>query len=85
VGTVENRRSAAIGKSVKETSQIDTTSARPLVHGLQDPNPLVREEAVDALSDFRDDPAVLQWLQYVSQNDADPQVRREAFESLAND
>jgi HEAT repeat protein len=57
----------------------------PLVHGLQDPNPLVREEAVDALSDFRDDPAVLQWLQYVSQNDADPQVRREAFEALSAD
>ena len=57
----------------------------PLVHGLQDPNPFVREEAVDALSDFRDDPAVLQWLQYVAQNDADPQVRREAFQALAND
>jgi HEAT repeat protein len=57
----------------------------PLVHGLQDPNPLVWEEAVDALSDFRDDPAVLQWLEYVAQNDADSQVRREAFQALAND
>jgi len=57
----------------------------PLVYGLQDANPLVREEAVDALSDFRDDPAVLQWLQYVAQNDADPQVRREAYQALAND
>jgi HEAT repeat protein len=57
----------------------------PLVYGLQDNNPLVREEAVDALSDFRDDPTVEQWLQYVAHNDADPQVRREAFEALTDD
>jgi len=57
----------------------------PLVYGLQDPNPLVREQAVDALADFRSDPAVEKWLQYVSENDADPQVRREAYEALMAD
>lgn len=57
----------------------------PLVHGLRDPNPIVREEAIDALADFRSDPAVTQWLQYVAQNDADPAVRREAHEALMDD
>jgi HEAT repeat protein len=57
----------------------------PLVYGLQDPNPLVREQAVDALSGFRSDPDVAKWLHYVSQNDTDSQVRREAFEVLSDD
>jgi hypothetical protein len=57
----------------------------PLVNGLQDPNPRVREEAVDALSEFRSDPAVLEWLQYVTQNDPDPRVRREATSALNED
>jgi len=56
----------------------------PLVNGLQDPNPLIREEAVDALSGFRD-PEIKQWLQYVAQNDADPEVRREAYQALQED
>ncbi len=56
----------------------------PLVYGLQDPNPQVRERAADALSGYRDDPAVVEWLQYVAQNDADPQVRREALRAIGN-
>jgi len=60
----------------------DPATKVPLVHGLQDPNPLVREEAADALSGHTSDPAVREWLQYVASNDADPRVRREAMEAL---
>lgn len=60
----------------------DPATKLPLVHGLQDPNPLVREEAADALSRHASDPAVREWLQYVASNDTDPQVRREAFQAL---
>jgi len=55
-----------------------------LVQGLQDPNPLVRERAADALSDFRSDANIQQWLRYVADNDVDPTVRREAFRVLGN-
>ncbi|MBC8003705.1 MAG: HEAT repeat domain-containing protein, partial [Opitutaceae bacterium] len=54
----------------------------PLVFGLQDPNPLIRQEAADALSRHATDPAVREWLQYVASNDADPRVRREAYQAL---
>ena len=60
----------------------DPATKVPLVHGLQDPNPLVREEAADALSRHTSDPAVREWLQYVANNDADPTVRREALQAL---
>jgi len=53
-----------------------------LVQGLQDANPSVRERAADALSDFRSDPKVQEWLRYVAENDTDPLVRREAFRGL---
>jgi HEAT repeat protein len=54
----------------------------PLVYGLQDPNPIVRERAADALSGYKEDPAIVEWLRYVWENDADPRVRREAQQSL---
>jgi len=54
----------------------------PLVQGLQDANPMVREDAVEALSEFRSDPIVEQWLKYVAENDPDPQVKREAYDAL---
>ena len=54
----------------------------PLVYGLQDPNPEVRERAADALSSFRSDPEVEEWLLYSAQNDDDPRVRREALRAL---
>jgi len=56
----------------------------PLVYGLEDPNPVIRQRAADALSGFKSDPAVRDWLTHVSENDADPQVRREAFQALQN-
>ena len=60
----------------------DPALKAPLVYGLQDPNPLVREEAADALSGFASDPQVEQWLRHVADSDADPRVRREALKSL---
>lgn len=57
----------------------------PLVQSLQDPNPLVREEAADALSGLSADPLVEQWLRYVADNDQDPRVQREAMRALQDD
>ena len=55
----------------------------PLLFGLQDANPLIREEAADALSRYsKGDPKVREWLQFVANNDADPAVRREALQAL---
>jgi hypothetical protein len=54
----------------------------PLVHGLQDPNPVVRQRAADALSVFNSDPAVSQWLRHIADTDTDPRVQREAFQAL---
>jgi hypothetical protein len=54
----------------------------PLVFGLQDPNPSVRRSAADALSGYKADPAVIEWLRYIAQNDTDPRVRREAEQAL---
>lgn len=56
----------------------------PLVYGLQDQNPAVRQEAADALREFASDPQVQQWLRYVAGNDGDPRVRREALKALEN-
>ena len=54
----------------------------PLVYGLQDPNANVRARAADALSGYKSEPAVAEWLRYVAQNDADSRVRREAEQAL---
>ena len=54
----------------------------PLVYGLQDPNPIVRERAADALSAFASNPEIQQWLNFIIQNDADPRVKREAYQAL---
>lgn len=53
-----------------------------LVQGLQDPSPLVRAKAADALSDFRSDPAIEEWYRYLVENDTDPTVRRQASRVL---
>lgn len=62
----------------------DPVLTGPLVQGLQDPNPVVREEAADALSNLSADPGVEQWLRYVADNDVDPRVQREALQALQN-
>ena len=60
----------------------DPSLMAPLVNGLQDPNPVVRENAADALSSFASDPRIQQWLNHVIQTDADPRVKREAHSAL---
>lgn len=60
----------------------DPALMAPLVSGLQDPNPVVRENAADALGSFSGDPRVQEWLNHVIQNDADPRVKREAHSAL---
>lgn len=60
----------------------DPALMAPLVYGLQDPNPLVRERAADALSSFSSDPRIQEWLNHTIQNDADPRVKREAAQAL---
>jgi HEAT repeat protein len=54
----------------------------PLVHALQDPNPVVRQEAADALGTFASDSRVQEWLNFLIQNDSDPRVQREAHQAL---
>jgi hypothetical protein len=53
-----------------------------LVNGLQDPNPVVRENAADALGNFASDPRIKEWLNHIIQTDADPRVKREAMQAL---
>jgi hypothetical protein len=60
----------------------DPAMKLPLVYGLQDPDPGVRQRAADALSGYKGDPTIVDWLRYVSENDADPRVRREAQQAL---
>ena len=60
----------------------DPTLMAPLVQGLQDPNPVVRENAADALGTFASDPRIQEWLNHVIQNDTDPRVKREAYSAL---
>lgn len=60
----------------------DPAMKLPLVYGLQDPDPSVRERAADALSGYRTDPAVIEWLKHVAANDPEAGVRREASQAL---
>jgi len=60
----------------------DPNLMSPLVHGLQDSNPVVRERAADALGSFASDPRIREWLNHVIANDADPRVKREAYAAL---
>ena len=53
----------------------------PLVNGLQDPDPIVRQSAADSLSSFPD-PRVQEWLNHLIQTDTDPTVKREAHAAL---
>lgn len=71
-----------VDDAIERATSRDAAFLPPLVQGLQDPSPLVRERAADALNDFSADPTVRQWLRYVAQNDPDPAVRREAARTL---
>jgi hypothetical protein len=60
----------------------DPNMKLPLVYGLSDPNPLVRERAADALSGYKTDPAIIEWLKHVAESDPDARVRREASQAM---
>ena len=60
----------------------DPSMKLPLVHGLSDPDPLVRERAADALSGYKTDPAIIEWLKHVAETDPEARVRREAAQAL---
>lgn len=60
----------------------DPNLMSPLVSGLQDPNPVIREKAADALGSFVSDPRIKEWLNHVIATDTDPRVKREAYENL---
>lgn len=78
--TTDTRDRLRIFEVFNEAS--DPAFIPPLVQGLQDPSPLVRARAADALSDFRSEPAVEEWFRYLAENDADPNVRRQAMRAL---
>ena len=59
----------------------DPVLLSPLVNGLQDGDPIVRQNAVDSLSEFPD-PRVAEWLNHLIQNDTDATVKREAHTAL---
>ena len=59
----------------------DPVLMSPLVNGLQDADPIVRQNAVDSLSEFPD-PRVAEWLTHLIQNDTDATVKREAHTAL---
>ena len=57
---------------------------QPLLRALQnDPSGEVREEASETLADFLPDPGVESALRFAAENDSDPDVRRQALESLS--
>ncbi|MFO1461491.1 MAG: HEAT repeat domain-containing protein [Verrucomicrobiota bacterium] len=80
--TTDTRDRLRIFEVFNEAS--DPAFIPPLVQGLQDPSPLVRARAADALSDFRSEPAVEEWFRYLAENDADPNVRRQAMRALSD-
>lgn len=78
--TTDTRERLQLFEAFNEAS--DPAFIPPLVQGLQDPSPLVRARAADALSDFRSEPAVEEWFRYLAENDTDPTVRRQAMRVL---
>lgn len=78
--TTNTRERLQLFEAFNEAS--DPAFIPPLVQGLQDPSPLVRARAADALSDFRSEPAVEEWYRYLAENDSDPAVRRQAMRVL---
>ena len=56
----------------------DPAFIAPLIHYLQDPNPIIREHAAEALRDYRSNPTASQWLDFLT-NDPDPLVSRKGL------
>lgn len=74
----------AFDDAVNRPTSRDAVFLQPLVQGLQDPSPLVREPAARALRDFSADPDVQKWLRWAAENDPDPAVRKEAATAVLN-
>jgi HEAT repeat protein len=74
----------AFDDAVNRPTSRDAVLLPPLVQGLQDPSPLVREPSAKALRDFSADPNVQKWLRWAAENDPDPAVRKEAAAAILN-
>jgi HEAT repeat protein len=72
----------AFDDAVNRPTSGDAVFLPPLLQGLQDTSPLVREPAAKALKDYSADPNVQKWLRWAAENDPDPAVRKEAFSAL---
>jgi len=72
----------AFDDAVNRPTSSDAVLLPPLLQGLQDSSPLVREPAARALRDYNADPNVQKWLRWAAENDSDPAVRKEAFNAL---
>jgi hypothetical protein len=74
----------AFDDAVDRATSRDSVLLPTLVQGLQDPSPLVREPAANALKDFFADPNAQKWLRWAAENDPDPAVRKEAASAFLN-
>lgn len=74
----------AFDDAVSRPTTRDAVLLPPLIQGLQDASPLVREPAARALRDYGADPTVQKWLRWAAENDLDPGVRKEAANALMN-
>jgi hypothetical protein len=74
----------AFDDAINRPTSRDAVFLPPLMQGLQDPSPLVREPAAKALKDFSANPDVQKWLRWAAENDPDPGVRKEAAAAFLN-
>ena len=72
----------AFDDAVNRPTGADAVLLPPLLQGLQDTSPLVREPAARALKDYSADPNVQKWLRWAAENDPDSAVRKEAVSAL---
>jgi HEAT repeat protein len=73
----------AFDDAVNRPTSGDAVLLPPLLQGLQDGSPLVREPAARALRDYSADPNVQKWLRWAAENDPDAAVRKEALSALS--
>jgi len=74
----------AFDDAVNRPTSRDAVFLPPLMQGLQDPSPLVREQAARALRDFGADQTVQTSLRWAAENDPDSGVRKEAAAAFLN-
>jgi HEAT repeat protein len=74
----------AFDDAVRRPTSRDAVLLPPLIQGLQDASPVVREPAAVALTDYAADPTVQKWLRWAAENDPDPGVRKAAANAVIN-